>query len=49
MESKFFKSPFFGLAFIAIAMTLYFSLSYLCRAIFGIFAVIGYAIAGDKD
>ena len=39
MESKFFKSPFFGLAFIAIAMTLYFSLSYLCRAIFGIFDI----------
>lgn len=39
LESKSFKSPWFGVLFIAVAMTLYFSISYICRAIFGIFDI----------
>lgn len=39
LESKTFKSPCFGVLFIIVAMTLYFTLSYICRAIFGIFDI----------
>lgn len=39
LESKNFKSPYFGVLFIAVAMALYFSISYICRAKFGVFDI----------
>lgn len=39
MESKMFKSPVFGVLFILVAMSLYFGISYICRAIFGPFDI----------
>lgn len=39
MESKTFKSPYFGVLFILVAMSLYFGISYICRAIFGVFDI----------
>lgn len=39
LESKIFKTPCFGVIFIAVAMALYFSLSYICRAAFGVFDI----------
>ena len=39
LDSKTFKSPYFGALFVLVAMTLYFSISYICRAIFGVFDI----------
>lgn len=39
MESKIFKSPWFGALFLAIGMALYLVISYICRAIFGEFDI----------
>ena len=39
MESKIFKSPWFGALFLGIGMALYFVISYICRAIFGEFDI----------
>lgn len=39
MESKMFKSPVFGVLFILVAMSIYFGISYICRAIFGPFDI----------
>lgn len=39
IESKTFKSPAFGVLFILVAMSLYFGISYICRAIFGEFDI----------
>ena len=39
MESKIFKSPWFGALFLGIGMALYLVISYICRAIFGEFDI----------
>ena len=39
IESEKFKSPIFGVLFILAAMSLYFGISYICRAIFGPFDI----------
>ena len=39
MESKIFKSPWFGALFLAVGMALYLVISYICRAIFGEFDI----------
>ena len=39
MESKFIKKPWFGVLFIVVAMALYYTVSYLCRAAFGVFDI----------
>ena len=39
MERKSFNTPIFGVQFILIAMALYFVLSYIARAIFGVFDI----------
>lgn len=39
MESKIFKSPWFGALFLVIGMAIYLVISYICRAIFGEFDI----------
>ena len=39
LESKFFKSPCFVVYFLIVAMALYIGISYICRAIFGVFDI----------
>ena len=39
IESEKLNTPYFGVLFLAVAMTLYFSISYICRAIFGVFDI----------
>ena len=38
-ESKFFKTPWFTLGFLVVAMALYLGISYICRALFGVFDI----------
>ena len=39
MESKIFKSPWFGALFLVIGMALYLAISYICRGFFGAFDI----------
>lgn len=39
MENEKLKSPYFGVSFLLIAMALYLVISYICRAIFGVFDI----------
>lgn len=39
LESKTFKSPYFAVLFIVVAMAVYLTASYICRSIFGIFDI----------
>lgn len=39
MENKNLKSPWFGITFLVIAMALYLGISYICRALFGVFDI----------